>query len=204
MGHCQDSNQGGRSASGRRLGWRICLRKGCGRWYRARQWNQRYCQEAECLRLVHRWQGTKRQRERWAVSEGRQKHAAAERERRQRSPSLSKPCGNGDSMAGDTALPPGAWSRSKAPLPDALCDRPGCYEPPRHSCRSPAAYCSDACREAMRRVRDRQGVQFGGVLVGEFPHDCGHDGDTQLTGDLQPVPFQRLDFRDGDLGVRLP
>lgn len=50
----------------------------------------------------------------------------------------------------------GAWSRSEAPLPQALCVRPGCYEPPRDSARAPSAYCSDACREALRRVRDRE------------------------------------------------
>jgi hypothetical protein len=38
----------------------------------------------------------------------------------------------------------------------AICERPGCYEAPRASRRSPSSYCGDACREAMRRVRDRE------------------------------------------------
>ncbi len=74
MGRVQDTNEARPPASegrgaGVRLGWRTCLRKGCGRRYRARQWNQRYCQDPECLRLVHRWQATKRQRQRRATPE---------------------------------------------------------------------------------------------------------------------------------------
>jgi hypothetical protein len=40
------------------------------------------------------------------------------------------------------------------PLP--LCDRPGCHEPSRKSGRNQAAYCGDACRQAVNRVRDRE------------------------------------------------
>jgi hypothetical protein len=50
---------------------------------------------------------------------------------------------------------PRAWSRSKnffAPF----CDRPGCYDAVRSSCRRQARYCSDGCRQALRRVRDRE------------------------------------------------
>ena len=86
MGRKQHTSEAGSAARGRRLGWRVCLRKGCGRRYQARQWNQRYCQDPECLRLVHRWQATKRQRQRRAAPEERQKHAEAERSRRQRDP----------------------------------------------------------------------------------------------------------------------
>lgn len=160
MGRVQDTNEAGQSASecragGRRLGWRTCLRKGCGRRYRARQWNQRYCGEPECRREVRRWQATRRQRARRASAEGREKHAAAERARRQRSAGQSKPSVDGDSVLAIRAGPD-AWSRSEIPLPRVVCDRPGCYEPPRDSQRTPASYCSDACRGAMRRVRDRE------------------------------------------------
>ena len=43
---------------------RICLRKGCGRKYQPRRWNQRYCQDPECLREVRRWQAARRQAKR--------------------------------------------------------------------------------------------------------------------------------------------
>jgi hypothetical protein len=51
--------------------------------------------------------------------------------------------------------PPGAWSRSRK-YSDPICDRVGCYESPRPSCRCPARYCSHECRRAMQRVRDRE------------------------------------------------
>lgn len=151
MGRCQDSSKGDAPASGRRLGWRICLRKGCGRKYRAQQWNQRYCREPECLKEVRRWQAKKRQRRRRAAPEGRKSHAEAERARRQRSARPSKPLSR-DNASTATTVVSGAWSRSKTPL----CDRPGCYEPPRDSRRAPSAYCSDACRACVRRVKDRE------------------------------------------------
>lgn len=155
MGRCQDSNKGGASTSGRRLGWRICLRKGCGRRYRARQWNQRYCREPECLEEVRRWQARKRQRQRRAAPEGRKSHAEAERARRQRPasgcPGHSKPPSRAPGPS-SAAASSGAWSRSKAPL----CDRTGCYESPRDSRRAPSAYCSDPCRASVRRVKDRE------------------------------------------------
>ena len=165
MGRVQDTNEGEPSASrcgaaGRRLGWRTCLRKGCGRSFRARQWNQRYCGAPECQREVRRWQATRRQRARRASAEGREKHAEAERARRQRSAEQSKPAADGDSASAIRAGP-GAWSRSETPLPRVVCDRPGCYEPPRDSRRTPASYCSDACREAMRRVRSPGAQVFG-------------------------------------------
>jgi hypothetical protein len=156
MGRCQDSSEAGRSARRRRLGWRICLRKGCGRRYRARQWNQRYCRDLECLRLVRRWQATKRQRQRRTAPEARQRHAQAERARRKQGRARSQPPPGENSVSVGTTPPSSAWSRSEAPLPQVLCDRPGCYEPPRDGCRAPSSYCSDACREAMRRVKDRE------------------------------------------------
>jgi hypothetical protein len=77
------------SANGRRrLRPRICLRKGCGRRYQPRRWNQRYCQDAECLRLVRRWQAARRQARRRQDDSARAQHAEAERARRQRAPSL--------------------------------------------------------------------------------------------------------------------
>jgi hypothetical protein len=144
------------STSGSRLGPRDCLRKGCGRRFSPRQWNQRYCREPECLREVKRWQAAKRQRQRRATPEGRQQHAEAERQRRQRD---SAPAGRPerDHLAGaETAGETPAWSRSAKNLPEVFCDRPGCYEPPRESGRAPACYCGDACCGAVRQVRDRE------------------------------------------------
>jgi hypothetical protein len=48
-----------------------------------------------------------------------------------------------------------AWSRSK-PIPSPFCKRPGCYQAVRSFSRCPAQYCSDECRQAMKRVHDRE------------------------------------------------
>ena len=144
------------STSGRRLKPRNCLRKGCGWRFQPRQWNQRYCQEPECLREVRRWQAAKRQRQRRATPEGRQRHAESERRRRQRDSSRADQPERDAPDGPETACAVPAWSRSSRNLPGVLCDRPGCYEPPRQSSRAPAHYCGDACRAAMCQVQERE------------------------------------------------
>lgn len=160
LGYLQHSLCEPLSTSRRAFGRRCCLRRGCGRLYHARRWNQRYCREPECLKLVHRWQATKRQQERRKEPEVRQAHAAAERERRAR----QRAEGSGDPPPhGPDGMPPdtkpedgrGAWSRSRI-FSAPFCDRPGCYDAVRPSCRCPARYCGDPCRQAIHRVRDRE------------------------------------------------
>ena len=48
-----------------------------------------------------------------------------------------------------------AWSRSDN-IPEDFCDRPGCYEPLPGTRRGPAQYCGGECRQAQRRVHDRE------------------------------------------------
>src|SRR4029077_17350842 len=62
---------------------RTCLNKKCGRKYHARRWNQRYCQDPECLRQVRRWQAARRQAKRRQSARIQAQHAEAERKRRQ-------------------------------------------------------------------------------------------------------------------------
>jgi len=62
----------------------MCLRKGCGRKYQPRRWNQRYCQDADCLRQVRCWQAAQRQARRRQDDAVKAAHAAAQRARRQR------------------------------------------------------------------------------------------------------------------------
>ena len=160
LGHLQHSLWQAFSTSGRRLGLRICLRRGCHRIYRARRWNQRYCQDPECQKLVRRWQAAKRQQQRRQQPEVRQAHATAERERRirRRVAAAGRKVDPGCEVVSREELPDegrGAWSRSK-PVAASFCDRPGCYDAVRESCRCPARYCSDGCRQAIRRVCDRE------------------------------------------------
>jgi hypothetical protein len=73
-------------ARARRPRPRTCLCKECGREYLPRCWNQRYCQEPECQRQVHRWQARcwnqrycqepecQRQVHRWQAARRQAKH----------------------------------------------------------------------------------------------------------------------------------
>jgi hypothetical protein len=143
------------AARGRRLGWRVCLCKDCGRKFRARQYNQRYCRERGCLDAVHRWQAAKRQQKCRADPAGRQRHAEAERQRRKQKASQAHAAGPSDVSACDADPDARAWSRS-ARHPEIFCNRPGCYEPLRNSPRAAACYCSDECRAAVNQARDRE------------------------------------------------
>lgn len=202
LGHLQHTICKRRSTRSRRLRPRVCLRLDCGRVYRPRCWNQRYCQDPECLKLVCRWQALKRQQQRRSRPEAREAHAAAERDRRARrrregscpasstrtdSEGHREPDHWGESSRRRTDCPEKdrrarcdhrkaycpapptridprkqdpdasglAWSRSKK-TPASFCNRPGCYRAVRCSHRCHARYCSDECRQAMKRVHDRE------------------------------------------------
>jgi hypothetical protein len=90
VGTCQRKGKLPRKARGRQPRPRMCLRKGCGRRYQAQCWNQRYCQEPECQRQVHRWQAARRQAKRRQDDDAKAMHAQAERERRQCAQSASQ------------------------------------------------------------------------------------------------------------------
>lgn len=139
--------------SKRSLGSRVCLRKGCGRVFQAVCWNQRYCQDADCLREVRRWQAAKRQRACRQSPANRERHAEAERQRRLRA--SRQPASVRSENSENTTADGGAWSRSKM-NPKDFCNRPGCYEPLPTDTRAPARYCGRDCRLAVRRVLDRE------------------------------------------------
>jgi hypothetical protein len=71
-----------RKARERRPRARPCLNKSCGREYQPRRWNQRYCQDPECLREVRRWLAAQRQAKRREDADAKAEHAKAERARR--------------------------------------------------------------------------------------------------------------------------
>ena len=149
VGTCQGTRKHRADARGRHPRQRKCLRKGCRRKYKPRRWNQRYCQDAECLRLVRRWLAARRQAKRRQDDAAKTEHAEKQRARRRRvtaSPQAPK-------------IPELAAARGHAAnilLATPLCDRPGCHEPPLKSGRNQAHYCCPTCRQALRRVLDRE------------------------------------------------
>lgn len=71
-----------------------------------------------------------------------------------------------------------AWSRSKNFFSIPLCDRPGCYEPPPKSGRNQAKYCCRDCRQAVRRVLDRERKW---LKRGTFQGHCNREREYQAT-----------------------
>jgi len=154
MGRVQNTFHNDRkSTTAGRLPLRLCLRKNCGNRFRPNRWNQRYCQQPDCLREVRRWQAAKRQRRRRESPQQRQQHAQAERQRREQK--KQRVTSQNTATEPSSSEQDRAWSRSKSSFED-FCDRPGCYEARRSSSRATARYCSDDCRQALRRVTDRE------------------------------------------------
>jgi hypothetical protein len=90
VGAIQSKRKHRRLARRRRLRPRTCLRKGCRCKYQPRRWNQRYCQDPECLRQVRRWQAARRQAKCRQTALAKAKHAQAESARRERGKSVSQ------------------------------------------------------------------------------------------------------------------
>ena len=161
MGHNQHT--GPVKSASRGVPSRTCLRKGCGQVFQPTRWNQRYCREPRCLREVHRWQAAKRQRVYRRSAENRKRHAEAEARRRRAKKEAANAAECSTNTRSEEAVPGsspestrgGAWSRSNK-IPADFCDRPGCYEPLPADSRAPARYCGGDCRQAIRRVRDRE------------------------------------------------
>lgn len=135
---------------------RSCHRKGCGHRYLPVRRNQRYCGDPACRRLLRRWQAAKRQRKRRATPDGRRRHRDEERERRRpREPHGDKP-GRDRSQSSEPRRKQPRGHAGRYTRHGPICDRPGCWEPPRPSLRTKARYCGDECRRAVRRVVDRE------------------------------------------------
>lgn len=133
-------------------GWgprvRRCLLKGCGASFRPVHWLSRYCSEAcrEAARRWSRWRASRTYRASERGREARREQSRRYRERvkeRETSASDAEACCEGHHQAGD--------------LEKISCSRPGCYELFTAEPRSPLkAFCSSLCRQALRRVRQRE------------------------------------------------
>jgi hypothetical protein len=155
LGQNQHNLPSSSSARNSRFPPRTCQRKGCDRSFVPQRWNQRYCRDVDCRRLLRRWQAAKRQQRPRRRAEVRQQRAAAVKQKRAAARAAGRSAPRPSCSAPEAATPPRAWSRRKknsAPF----CDRPGCYDPPRLTHRCLSRYCGDACRQAQKRVHDRE------------------------------------------------
>jgi predicted nucleic acid-binding Zn ribbon protein len=140
-----------------RQGWRLCLLKGCEQRFHPASPQARYCSEA-CQRAACRWRCWRASRRYRASPQGRERRRAQngryrQRQRESRRASVLKASPEGPDLACEGQRP--------AEIPEEFancpCDRPGCYELFVLQARSPQQrFCSSACRQALRRVRQRE------------------------------------------------
>jgi hypothetical protein len=130
---------------------RRCLLKGCERLFWPCRPQTRYCNEA-CRQKAQRWRRWQASQRYRASEQGRQRRRHQSQRYRQRQRERQ-------SAAADTQTPPEGQRPAliSTDFSTRPCHRPGCYElfTIRHdqSCRR---FCSLACRQALRRVLDRE------------------------------------------------
>ena len=146
---------------------RRCLLKGCERFYRPTRPQSRYC-SAACGHAARRWRRRQASR-RWRASEpGKARRREQCRRSRRRIPLVVLAGPTSSSPAVVTSLPvtepaPAAPGEGQRPATIAEkfaaqpCQRPGCYAVFALQPRSPQQrFCSSSCRQALRRVLDRE------------------------------------------------
>lgn len=157
-------------------GQRQCLLKGCECWFWPSCVQARYCSQA-CQQAACRWR-------RWCASrryrvspQGKERRRAQCMRHRQRQRNLrsSKTAFPGANSANEVTIPVAASAaevardesiglcegQRAAEIPQEIrkcsCNRPGCYELFVLQARSPDQFfCSSSCRQALRRVIDRE------------------------------------------------
>jgi hypothetical protein len=133
-------------------GCRRCLLKGCECWFRPRRPQARYC-SAACRQEAKHWR-------RWHAARCYRASDKGKARRRQQSQRYRERARQRQAAQAAVAEPPREGQRP-AQNPQDLCgrpcDRPGCYQLFIPTPRSPQQhFCSCSCREALRRVRQRE------------------------------------------------
>ena len=140
---------------------RLCLLKGCERWFIPSHPLGRYCGDL-CREEARRWQNWRAQQDYRVTDHGRRMRRDQSRRRRARLKERQKTEESGTSECGQAqgasrlsdprvghqyVLPPGFFS----------CRRPGCYELFTRTKRTPKKrFCCASCRNALRRVELRE------------------------------------------------
>ncbi len=126
---------------------RHCLRKGCGRAFRACHPASRYCSD-ECRQEVRRWQNRRYGQRYRKTGKGKAKRSSQARNRRRRVKEQKRT---------EYTAAAGSVGQHNEQHQGVICARPGCYEyvlPTRHS--PGQKYCSKPCSSAMRCVSERE------------------------------------------------
>ena len=125
---------------------RLCLLKGCERWFVPHHPRCRYCSSV-CRQAARRWSM-------WLANQAYRATAAGKPCRRQQSGRYRQRV---RARRSSCSREGGEGYHKAAHRKNSCCHRPGCYERFDRTSRSPQqAYCSSACREAFRRVRVRE------------------------------------------------
>lgn len=150
-------------------GCRRCLLKGCDRWFLPRRPQARYCGPT-CQRAARRWRRWHAARRYRATTHGKQRR----RDQSRRYRTCRRECAATADPPPSSLVEPEPLPASDPPaMPSACegqrpaeiveefaglpCDRPGCYVLFRFTSRSPQQhFCSCQCRQALRRVRQRE------------------------------------------------
>ena len=128
---------------------RLCLLKGCNDWFRPAHVLARYCSSA-CQQAARRWSAWRANRRYRRTEHGRLRRREQALRRRER-------LAQANGQAHDSEPEPREGYPKQASGKNLSCHRPGCYECFVRPQRSPLkTYCSELCREALRRVRRRE------------------------------------------------
>ena len=152
--------QGARRPRRRRPRQRPCLLKGCEKPFRSTHPQARYC-SAKCQAAARRWRRRRASRQYRQTANGRLKRQAQcqryrcrcterrQRDQAQQSPAPESPC-----------TCPTSVREGQRPAGDSeffRCERPGCEAWFIRTSRSPCQrFCSPSCRQALRRVIERE------------------------------------------------
>lgn len=139
---------------------RRCLMKGCERRFRPCHPQVRYCSAGcrQAARWWRRWHASQHYRASTQGKERRRAQSRRYRERRRQQAGARVASASGTAPA--DAVPQCEGQRPAQPLANFVwrpCRRPGCYELFPVRSRSPSQhFCSCSCRQALRRVLDRE------------------------------------------------
>jgi hypothetical protein len=138
---------------------RLCLLKGCEQAFEPSHAQARYC-SACCRAGARRWRRWRASRTYRASEQGQSRRREQSRRYRQRRPlrELAAVEPHGEPAPPDPeSAEPREGQRPALESEESCCARPGCYELFVRCCRSPLQKCCGwLCRQALRRVRQRE------------------------------------------------